>query len=151
MQVQTQRFQGIIDVLSVFAKMGAYGVIDRIAGALTPEAVEHALYDAMRSLSALTRQVVIVKIENKGEVKLIDWTEELDNPKYQLAEIGKVIDVIMGSKELRGKEIRYIRLPPLPGQDELNEFFKCVREGGFEGLSLARKVALLALTPFKGR
>ncbi|WP_309493146.1 hypothetical protein [Candidatus Hecatella orcuttiae] len=146
-----EEFQEVVDVLGVFARMGAYGLIDRIAGALTPEAVEHALYDAMRSLNALIRQASIVKIENKDEpMKIVDWTEKLDDPRYQLAEEGKVVEVISGSTELRGKRVRYVKVPDyLPSQEKLDSFVSQVKEKGFEGLSLARRVALLSLTPYR--
>jgi len=146
-----EEFQEIIDVLSVFAKMGAYGLVDRIAGALTPEAVEHALYDAMRSLNALLRQASTIKLKNVDKpVRIVDWTEDLNDPKYQLAEEGEVDEVISGSSELRGKRIRYVRVPDyLPSQEKLDNFVNQVREKGFEGLSLARRIALLALTPYR--
>jgi CRISPR type I-A-associated protein Csa5 len=146
-----EEYGEIVDVLGVFARMGAYGLVDRIAGALTPEAVEHALYDAMRSLNALMRQAAVIKIEDRDRpVKIVDWTEKLDDPKYQLAEEGKVVEVIEGPFELRGKRIRYIRVPDyLPSQEKLNNFVSQVREKGFEGLSLARRIALLALTPYR--
>jgi len=148
-------FQGIIDVLGVFAKTGAYGVIDRIAGALTPEAVEHALYDAMRSLNAMMRQAVIVKINVDNEeniVKLVDWTEDLNDPKYQLADKGRISEVITGPNELRGRIVRFVRLPEkLPSQEEIDTFLKEVKEKGFEGLSIARRVALLSLMPYRRR
>jgi len=146
-----EEYGEIVDVLGVFARMGAYGLVDRIAGALTPEAVEHALYDAMRSLNALMRQAAVVKIEDRDRpARIVDWTEKLDDPKYQLAEEGKVVEVIEGPFELRGKRIRYIRVPEyLPSQEKLNNFVSQVREKGFEGLSLARRIALLALTPYR--
>jgi len=149
--MRKETFQGIIDVLSVFAKTGAYGVIDRIAGALTPKAVEHALYDAIRSLNAMIRQAVIVKIkvdDEEKELKIIDWTTNLDDPRYQLADKGKVIE---GPAEIKGRTIRYVSVPEPPSQEEIDDFLREVKERGFEGLSIARRVALLSLTPYRRR
>mgnify|MGYP000123672436 CR=1 FL=1 len=149
--VEKKTFQGIIDVLSVFAKTGAYGVIDRIAGALTHKAVEHALYDAIRSLNAMIRQAITVKIkvdDEEKELKIIDWTTNLDDPRYQLADKGKVIE---GPAEIKGRTIRYVSVPEPPSQEEIDDFLREVKERGFEGLSIARRVALLSLTPYRRR
>ncbi|MEM2300503.1 MAG: hypothetical protein QXI28_04825 [Candidatus Hadarchaeales archaeon] len=76
-----------------------YGMLDRIVGALTPAAVELALYDAVRTAKA--------------------WPEE--RPP----------------------------LPPIPTEEEVRLFLQEVGKG-VEGLRLARKVALLALTRREG-
>jgi len=147
--LRKEAFQGIINVLSVFAKTGAYGVIDRIAGALTHEAVEHALYDAVRSLNAMMRQAITVKIKTNDKtekVKIVEWTTNLDDPRYQLADKGEVIE---GPTDIKGKTIRYVSVPDLPNQEEIDNFLKEVKERGFEGLSIARRIALLSLTPYK--
>lgn len=144
------KYSRLIEALSVFAKMGAYGVIDRIAGALTPEAVEHALYDALRGLNAMMRQAaqVRVKVGDREEViNIVDWSERLDDPRFQLAEEGEVVEVLRGPKELEGKRVKFVRAPStFPSSDEVDDFIAKVRERGFEGLSLARRVALMAIS-----
>lgn len=144
------KYSEIVGVLRVYARLGAFGVIDRIAGALTPEAVEQALYDALRGMNAMIRQAtrVKVKINEREEVlDIIDWSEKLDDPRLQLAEEGSVIDVIKGPAELKGKRVKFVRAPTmLPSEDSVSSFLRAVKERGFEGLSLAREVALKALT-----
>lgn len=144
------KYSELIEALSVFAKMGAYGVIDRIAGALTPEAVEHALYDALRGLNAMVRQAAQLKIRVDGKeevINVVDWSERLDDPRFQLAEEGEVVEVLKGPSELKGRRIRFVRAPStLPSSNEVDDFITKVREQGFEGLSLARRIALMALS-----
>ena len=96
----------------------------------------------------MMRQAITVKIEGKeGDVKIVDWTDRIDDPRYQLADVGKVVT---GPAELRGRTIRYVGIPDkLPSQEEIDRFLREVKEKGFEGLRIARKVALLSLTPYK--
>jgi CRISPR type I-A-associated protein Csa5 len=144
-------FKGIENVLRAFAQMGVYGPLDRMAGALTPEAVENALYDALRTINAYARQAEILKIkkdEKELEVEVIDVGKP-DDPRYRLAEEGEIVEVIRGSRGLeKGERIRFIRTPYMPADEELKAFISRVRQG-FEGLRLARELALRALTPFR--
>ena len=140
-------YEGVVSLLRAFAQMGVYGPLDRMAGALTADAVENALYDALRSMNAYMRQAVRVKFKGKEKpILIIDWTPELGDVRYALAEEGEVEE---GPEELKGKKLRFVRAPYLPSEEELRSFIDKVREG-IEGLRLARELALKALSPYRG-
>jgi CRISPR type I-A-associated protein Csa5 len=136
------RYDSIVNVLRVFAKTGNYAPIDRIANALTPRAVENALYDGLRLINTLIRQAEEITV-NGRKIRVIDYAkvEERKARGFTLAKKGKV-------KTEEGEiSIKYVEVPEsLPREDEIRWFLNDVRKG-FAGLSVAREVAMRALTP----
>lgn len=137
-----RKYDSIVNVLRVFAKTGNYALIDRIANALTSRAVENALYDSLRIINTLIRQAEEITIDNK-KVKVIDYAsvEERKARGFTLAKEGEM------NTAGRKIKIKYVEVPdPLPNENEVKSFLNEVKKG-FVGLSVAREIAMRALTP----
>ena len=144
-------YEGIISVLRALVSGGNYSLVDRIANALNRNAIEQALYDALRTVDALSRRAirVKVKVDDKEEVlEIIDWSDDLEDPRYFKAEKGQLIEVISPGiselKNLRGRKIKFIRKPKMPSEEEVQRFLRAL-DLGILGLREARRVATKAL------
>jgi len=133
------RYDAIVGVLRVFAQMGNYALIDRMANALTYRAVESALYDGLRLINTLIRQAEEITVGGKT-VKAIDYAKREDERKFRR---------LVLAKEEEG--IRYVEVPSkLPDEREIQMFLNEVRKG-IKGLRAAREIAMRALALETGR
>jgi hypothetical protein len=64
-----QRFPIIIDMLRRLADEKMYGILDRMVGALTPVAIELALYDAVRVAKAWPKDKPPISVPPSDEVE----------------------------------------------------------------------------------
>ena len=144
-------FKGLISLLGFYSKTGNLGLIDRIGLALSPEQVIDAVYDAMRAMKALKSRQIVVVIKyktSKGEekealFKCCEYSEDID--EYPEGVKGVVTKVIEGDASLVNKNISCVSCPLIPSEDELNNFYKLIREKPNEGLRLAKEIATIAL------
>ena len=149
------KYRGIASVLGVLVATGNYSIVDRIANALNPNSVEQALYDALRTVDAMRRRAVKVKVKVDGtteEVEIVDWTTDLEDPRYRKAEVGELVEVPPDApaelaevaRREESRKIRFVRSPEMPSQEEIRRFLSEVRRG-MEGLRTSREVAMMAI------
>ena len=134
-----QKYSGIISLIQFFAETNRWGMIDRMALAMSPDSVETALYDMKRlarSLDARKIRVKIVVREKTYELYCCEYGEDLGYGMY-----GHVETVLEGPKTYEGKKIYCVPCPRIPSSEETENFLNEVRKD----LSLARRVALIGL------
>lgn len=145
------KFEGIVGLLGFFARRGKYGVLDRIGHAQSPEPVITAIYEAMRTVNALAARPTRVRGRHarKGEevgLTCIDY--DTFNTKEDLLDYCQSWPVIVDpeqAKRLGGEFVCCYTKPRMPTDEELREFFRCLKTP--EGVSLAKQLATLAFAP----
>lgn len=130
--------KSIVKLLKFFIDTNRYGLVDRMALALSPESVETALYDMLRLVDSLEQHRIIVKIATGNKEYTTSCCEYGEDLGYGMK--GVVKEVIQGPGNLENKSIYCVPCPPKPTRNELAEFLEKVRED----LTIARKASILA-------
>ncbi len=131
--------KNIVKLLKFFIDTKRYGLVDRMALALSPESVETALYDMLRLVDSLEQRRIVVRIvadkDKEYTISCCEYSEELG---YGIR--GVVKEVIQGPGELVDKSIYCAPCPPKPTRTELIDFLRKVHED----ITIARKASILA-------
>jgi len=163
-----EKYAGIIDMLRFFVVTYRYGIVDRIANALSPDAVEVALYDCVRIVKSAyqNRVSAVIKVVEKKRVKKEKKEEKKEEKKregqaeqeYEEQTIEKTYSVVCceyderegpgivgefidcDKPDLKGKRGYCVPCPQRPSEEELQSFINEVKSD----LSIAREVAILA-------
>lgn len=130
--------KNIVKLLKFFIDTNRYGLVDRMALALSPESVETALYDMIRLVDSLKQRRIIVKIATDNKEYTTSCCEYGEDLGYGIK--GIIREVIQGPEDLRNKSIYCVPCPPKPTRSELTDFLKKVHED----LTIARKATILA-------
>ncbi len=131
-----QGFDNIIKTIKYFIDTKRYGVVDRMALAMSPESVETALYDMLRLIDSLEARSIRVKIKVKDkdyEVKCCEYGDKLGYGIH-----GLVLDA--EREDLNGKNIYCMPCPPRPSVSEITSFLETVNKDP----SIARKLVIKA-------
>ncbi len=134
-----EKYRCIIEVLRFFVNSQRYGIIDRLAFALSPESVDQSIYEALRILKSLEARSIHARIKtqkNEYTLRCCDYGEGR-GPGIN----GVFIEADEAS--LKGKQGYCVPCPSCyPDEDELRGFLEDVRRD----IGLARIVAALAYT-----
>lgn len=133
-----EKYRGVISLLRFFIEDRKYSVVDRIANALTPEAVIQALYDAERIVESLREKAL------EAEISVGEKTYSVICCDYGEGKKAGISGVAVKASDPRyvNKEIWCVRCPLTPSQKEIEDLIDKVKNN----IGLAKELALLAYT-----
>lgn len=145
-ETNVEEFKCLIELLKYFVRSRRYGIVDRIATALSAESILQALYEAVRSIESARDRAIkaTIKVETREGIKRYTVT----CCDYGEGEGPGITGTFEESSEkgLIKKKGYCVPCPIcIPEEVEINKFIEIVRSG-VEGLSIAKKVAILAYT-----
>jgi len=142
---QGKEMDKIVSLLRFFVESERYSIVDKLANALSTEAVRQAFYEALRIANTMEKQAVKIKIKSKEgkEYSLTCWEygRASENKSYP-GIIGELIEIERGPdklRELKGTLIYCIPAGHLPNEEDINNFLN-----EKDCLKLAKIAAILA-------
>lgn len=135
-----EKYKGVISLLRFFIDDRRYGVVDRLAFALSPESAETSILEALRIINSLRERSIRAKMRRGGNEKEKEYTVICCD--YGEGEGPGILGVFVEAEreELKNKLGYCVPCPLTPSEEELNNLIMDLRND----LTIGRRLAILA-------